>query len=82
VTADSHTARCVSANETRIWPTDGNIEDIIFRPDGDGTRGEILTCAQEQTLKAVRDTVPVQLMLWGAGRAAGKLLALRVHTCW
>jgi BlaR1 peptidase M56/Domain of unknown function (DUF3471) len=26
--------------------TDGNIEDIIFRPDGDSTPGEILTCAR------------------------------------
>jgi beta-lactamase regulating signal transducer with metallopeptidase domain len=49
--------------------TDGNIEDIIFRPDGDGTPGEILTCAQEQTLKAARDTVPVQLMLYNESGA-------------
>jgi beta-lactamase regulating signal transducer with metallopeptidase domain len=44
--------------------TEGNIEDIIFRPDGDSTPGGILACAQEQTLKAVRGTVPIQLVLY------------------
>jgi beta-lactamase regulating signal transducer with metallopeptidase domain len=44
--------------------TDGIIEDIIFRPDGDSTPGEILSCAQEQALKAARDTVPIQLQLY------------------
>jgi BlaR1 peptidase M56/Domain of unknown function (DUF3471) len=48
---------------------DGNIEDVGFRPDGDGTLGEILTCAQEQTLKAVRDTVPIQLQLFNESGA-------------
>jgi BlaR1 peptidase M56/Domain of unknown function (DUF3471) len=47
----------------RLAP-DGTIEDIAFRPDGDGTPGEILNCAREQTLKAVGDTVPIQLMLY------------------
>jgi hypothetical protein len=49
--------------------SDGNIEDIGFRPDGDGTPGEILTCAQEQKLKAVRDTVPIQLQLFNESGA-------------
>ena len=31
---------------------DGTIEDIAFRPDGDGASGEVRTCAQEQTLSA------------------------------
>src|SRR5262249_61360107 len=47
----------------RLGPT-GAIEDIGFRPDGDGTLGEILTCAQEQTLRAARDTVPIRLVLY------------------
>jgi beta-lactamase regulating signal transducer with metallopeptidase domain len=49
--------------------TDGNIEDIIFRADGDSTPGEILTCAQEQTLKAVRDAMPIQLQLFNESGA-------------
>jgi hypothetical protein len=47
----------------RLAPN-GTIEDISFRPDGDNTPGEILTCAQEQTLKRVQDTVPIQLLLY------------------
>src|ERR1700746_2633204 len=41
---------------------DGNIEDRVFRPDGDNTPGEILTCAQEQTLKAAGGTAALPLM--------------------
>jgi hypothetical protein len=52
----------------RLAP-DGNIEDIGFRPDGDGTPGEILTCAQEQSLKAVPDTAPIQLSVYNDSRA-------------
>jgi BlaR1 peptidase M56/Domain of unknown function (DUF3471) len=42
----------------------GTIEDISFRPDGDNTPGEIVTCAQEQMLKRTRDTAPIQLLLY------------------
>jgi hypothetical protein len=56
--------------------TDGNIEDLGFRPDGDGTPGQILACAQEQTLKAVQDTVPIQLMLYNDSGADIRVFAL------
>jgi BlaR1 peptidase M56/uncharacterized protein DUF3471 len=56
--------------------TDGNIEDLGFRPDGDGTLGQILACAQEQTLKAVQDTVPIQLMLYNDSGADIRVFAL------
>jgi hypothetical protein len=55
---------------------DGNITDIGFRPEGDGTPGEILTCAQEQTLKAVGDTVPIQLLLYNDSGADIRVLTL------
>jgi hypothetical protein len=55
---------------------DGNIEDLGFRPDGDGTPGQILACAQEQTLKAVQDTVPIQLMLYNDSGADIRVFAL------
>src|SRR5262252_2594529 len=54
----------------------GAIEDMGFRPDGDGTTGEILTCAQEQTLKAVRDTVPIRLLLYNDSGADIHVFAL------
>jgi hypothetical protein len=55
---------------------DGNIEDLGFRPDGDGTPGQILACAQEQTLKAVQGTVPIQLMLYNDSGADIRVFAL------
>ena len=45
---------------------DGNIEDMGFRADGDSTPGEMLTCAQEQTLQAAGATVPIQLLIYNA----------------
>jgi hypothetical protein len=59
----------------RLAP-DGKIEDVIFRPDGDNTPGEILSCAQEQTLKAVRDTVPIQLLIYNESGADIRAFAL------
>jgi beta-lactamase regulating signal transducer with metallopeptidase domain len=47
---------------------DGTIEDMIFRPDGDGTPGEVAACAQEQILKPAPTAVPIQLLLYnGSG---------------
>jgi BlaR1 peptidase M56/Domain of unknown function (DUF3471) len=59
----------------RLAP-DGNIEDMGFRPDGDGTPGEILACEQEQTLKAVRDNVPIQLLLYNDSGADIRAFAI------
>jgi hypothetical protein len=59
----------------RLAP-DGHIEDLGFRPDGDSTPGEILTCAQEQTLKAVQNTVPIQLLLYNDSGADIRAFAL------
>src|SRR5262245_54234334 len=56
--------------------TDGNIEDLGFRTDGDGTPGQQLTCAQEQTVKAVQDTVPIQLMMYNDSGADIRVFAL------
>jgi len=56
--------------------TDGTIEDLGFRPDGDGTPGRILACAQEQTLKAVQDTVHIQLTLYNDSGADIHVFAL------
>ena len=49
---------------------------MVFRPDGDSTPGEILTCAQEQTLQAVRDTVPIQLLLYNDSGADIRAFAI------
>jgi BlaR1 peptidase M56 len=56
--------------------SDGNIDGMFFRPDGDSTPGEILTCTQEQTLKAVPDTVPIRLLLYNESGADIRAFAL------
>jgi hypothetical protein len=55
---------------------DGNIEDMGFRGDGDSTPGEILTCAQEQMLRAVGATVPIQLLIYNASGVDIRAFAL------
>jgi hypothetical protein len=49
--------------------SDGNIEDMTFRPGGDGTPGEMVTCSQEQTLKSLPRTAPIQLLLYNGSGA-------------
>jgi beta-lactamase regulating signal transducer with metallopeptidase domain len=44
----------------------GVTEDFTFRPDGDGTPGGILACAQEPTLKAAGGAAPIKLLLFNA----------------
>jgi hypothetical protein len=61
-------ARGFAEFRVRLAP-EGNIEDIAFRPDGDSTTGEILTCAHEETLKGMRGTVPIQLLLYNESGA-------------
>jgi hypothetical protein len=55
---------------------DGNIEDMGFRADGDSTPGEILTCAQEQTLQAAGATAPIQLLIYNASGVDIRAFAL------
>jgi hypothetical protein len=55
---------------------DGTIEDVAFRRDGDGASGEVRTCAQEQTLKAVPETVPIQHFVYNESGADIRVFAL------
>jgi hypothetical protein len=55
---------------------DGNIEDIAFRPDGDNASGELRTCAQEQTSKAMPETVPIHLFVYNDSGADIRVFAL------
>jgi BlaR1 peptidase M56/Domain of unknown function (DUF3471) len=58
---------------------DGNIEDMGFRADGDSTLGEILTCAQEQTLQAAGATVPIQVLIYNASGVDIRAFALNAE---
>ena len=59
----------------RLAP-EGNIEDIAFRPDGDSTPGEVLTCEQEHAFTAPQGSVPIQLLLYNDSGAAVRAFAL------
>jgi hypothetical protein len=48
---------------------DGSIEDMTFRPGGDDTPGGMVTCSQEQTLKSLPRTAPIQLLLYNGSGA-------------
>jgi hypothetical protein len=55
---------------------DGTMEDMIFRPDGDDTPGEVAACTQEQMLKPVPESVPIQLWLFNDTGADIRVSAL------
>jgi hypothetical protein len=55
---------------------DETIEAMLFRPDGDGTPGDVVACAQEQTLKPAPGAVPIQVMLYNSTGADIRAVAL------
>jgi hypothetical protein len=42
---------------------DGRMDDVNFRPEGDGTLGGVAACALESTLKSSHNTAPIRLSL-------------------
>ena len=55
---------------------DGTTDDILFRPHGDDTPGEVVACAQEAALKSAPGTAPIKLMLFNTSGADVQLFAL------
>jgi BlaR1 peptidase M56 len=55
---------------------DGTIDDLLFRPSGDDTPGDVLTCAQEATLRASTGTAPIRLTLFNESDAEIRLFGL------
>jgi hypothetical protein len=47
-----------------LMGTDGTIEDVAFRPDGDDTPGGVAACSEEASLKPSPDKVPIRLLLF------------------
>jgi hypothetical protein len=52
-----------------LLDADGTIEDMIFRPDGDGSQGEVAACLQERTLKPQPGGAPIKLWLYNESGA-------------
>jgi beta-lactamase regulating signal transducer with metallopeptidase domain len=55
---------------------DATTDDIVFRPNGDNTPGEVVACAQEPTLKPAPGTAPIKLMLFNTSGADVQLFGL------
>jgi beta-lactamase regulating signal transducer with metallopeptidase domain len=55
---------------------DGTIDDILFRPSGDDTPGDVLACAQEAALQAATGTAPIRLTLFNEGGAEIRLYGI------
>jgi hypothetical protein len=47
-----------------LMGTDGTIEDVAFRPDGDDTPGGVAACSEEASLKPSPDKAPIRLVLF------------------
>jgi hypothetical protein len=47
-----------------LMGTDGTIEDVAFRPDGDDTPGGVAACSDEASLKPSPDKAPIRLLLF------------------
>jgi len=47
-----------------LMGTDGTIEDVAFRPDGDDTPGAVAACSEEASLKPSPDKAPIRLLLF------------------
>jgi hypothetical protein len=56
--------------------SEGYIDDITFRPDGDGTAGDVAACAQEPTLKSTPGGAPIQVLLYNDTGAEIRAFAL------
>jgi beta-lactamase regulating signal transducer with metallopeptidase domain len=56
--------------------SDGAIDDVLFRPNGDDTPGEVLACAQEQSLKPGPSAAPIKLTLFNGSGADIQLFEL------
>ena len=59
-----------------LMGADGKIDDMVFRPDGDGTPGRFAACSDEPMLKPVSGTAPIKWVLYNAHGADIQLFEL------
>ena len=43
---------------------DGKVDDVLFRPDGNGEPGDVLSCGQEVSLPGQAGTSPIRMLLY------------------
>ena len=59
-----------------LMGADGKIDDMVFRPDGDGTPGRFASCSDEPTLRPLSGTPPIRWVLYNAHGADIQLFEL------
>jgi hypothetical protein len=59
-----------------LMGADGRLDDLVVRPDGDGTPGGFAACADEPTLKATSGTAPIKVLLYNGSGADIQLFEL------
>lgn len=59
-----------------LMGADGKIEDLLVRPDGDGTPGGLAACRDEPTLRPTSGTAPIKLLVYNASGADIQLFEL------
>jgi beta-lactamase regulating signal transducer with metallopeptidase domain len=65
-----------SADFRVLVATDGTVEDLLFRPNGDGRAGEMIACKQEPGLRPSPGSVPINVLLFNASGAEVQLFVL------
>jgi beta-lactamase regulating signal transducer with metallopeptidase domain len=55
---------------------DGTVDDLLFRPSGDDTPGDVLACAQEAAVQATTGTAPIRLVLFNESGAEVRLYGI------
>ncbi|MBV9979330.1 M56 family metallopeptidase [Bradyrhizobium sp.] len=53
-----------SAEFRLLLGPDGKVNDVLFRPDGDGQPGGVANCPAETTLKATADGAPIRIFFY------------------
>jgi hypothetical protein len=65
-----------SAEFRMLLAMDGIIDDVLFRPNGDNTQGNVVDCAQEANLRPSPGGAPIKLNLFNESGAVIRVFSL------
>ncbi|HWL18637.1 MAG TPA: M56 family metallopeptidase [Bradyrhizobium sp.] len=65
-----------SAEFRLLLATDGKVDDVLFRPDGNDALGGIAACSEEGGLKSHGETPPIKLFFYNDSRSDIRLYKL------
>jgi hypothetical protein len=62
-----------------LMGADGKIEDMVVRPDGDGTPGGFVACADEPSFTSAAGAAPIKLLIYNASGADIQLFEINAE---